>query len=297
VADRGARLFHRGRESRGAAPGSGHRFDISDSNCRPSGSGSPNAAAAVSEATFLTCSRAAASPPPRRLRAAAARPSSPAPTRRRSATRRCQDRSDRRGTQTGTPAPVKRAWIGTEVDERVSWAPAPPVCPRAPSTPDAAETALVILDEKSADTVLAHPARARRPKRWQRPRMRPICDHDGREASHETADRRRQPPTHHAGRRERLPAFRRFLPPPSPARPARPRGFEPLTFGSVDRRLRRENGSSKPNPGSKCARNAPEIGGGYPAGAAARRRHPPLAASGHSARPAHSLHGSSVQPS
>ena len=39
----------------------------------------------------------------------------------------------------------------------------------------------------------------------------------------------------------------------------RPRGFEPLTFGSVDRRLRREFGSSKPNSRGRVARKSPEI--------------------------------------
>src|SRR5829696_6150516 len=39
---------------------------------------------------------------------------------------------------------------------------------------------------------------------------------------------------------------------------ARPRGFEPLTFGSVDRGLGDSFGSSKPNRVPKGAKNAPE---------------------------------------
>jgi hypothetical protein len=44
----------------------------------------------------------------------------------------------------------------------------------------------------------------------------------------------------------------------SPAE-ARPRGFEPLTFGSVDRRGRARFGSTKPNSGSHVAKKSPEI--------------------------------------
>jgi len=39
---------------------------------------------------------------------------------------------------------------------------------------------------------------------------------------------------------------------------ARPRGFEPLTFGSVDRRGSARFGSSKPNAGSQVAKKSPE---------------------------------------
>ena len=39
---------------------------------------------------------------------------------------------------------------------------------------------------------------------------------------------------------------------------ARPRGFEPLTFGSVDRRGSARFGSSKPYSGTRCAKKAPE---------------------------------------
>src|SRR5215207_8628529 len=39
---------------------------------------------------------------------------------------------------------------------------------------------------------------------------------------------------------------------------ARPRGFEPLTFGSVDRGVRDKFGSNKPNLALKGAKNAPE---------------------------------------
>jgi hypothetical protein len=52
----------------------------------------------------------------------------------------------------------------------------------------------------------------------------------------------------------------------TPFRGARPRGFEPLTFGSVDRGVRDELGSSKPNLPPKGAKNAPEIETGGRAG-------------------------------
>jgi hypothetical protein len=40
---------------------------------------------------------------------------------------------------------------------------------------------------------------------------------------------------------------------------ARPTGFEPVTFGSVDRRGRARFGSTKPNSGSQVAKKSPEI--------------------------------------
>jgi hypothetical protein len=59
--------------------------------------------------------------------------------------------------------------------------------------------------------------------------------------------------------RRRFPCTRPSLHTLAYRRLTRPRGFEPLTFGSVDRRFREENGSTKPNPRPGCARNAPEI--------------------------------------
>src|SRR4051812_3696322 len=66
--------------------------------------------------------------------------------------------------------------------------------------------------------------------------MRPICDHDRAESPQSVARPRvRLPSTLSSGARI-FPAFRRFRPLPAAARLTRPRGFEPLTFGSVDRR-------------------------------------------------------------
>jgi hypothetical protein len=44
---------------------------------------------------------------------------------------------------------------------------------------------------------------------------------------------------------------------PNPSEQARPRGFEPLTFGSVERRGSAESGSSKPNLAPQVAKKSP----------------------------------------
>jgi hypothetical protein len=74
------------------------------------------------------------------------------------------------------------------------------------------------------------------PSTRTRPELRPICDHELRESPHDATYPRLDSPGGRPGPTDVPPAFRAFLPLLAASHLTRPRGFEPLTFGSVDPR-------------------------------------------------------------